>query len=396
MKMHKSDFKIFDKEGYVYLDSAASAQKPQVVLDHLITFYEKDYANVHRGSCHLALKATELYENARDIVANFIHANSKEIVFTKGATEAINLVAASYARTLKKGDEVLVSIAEHHANFVPWQQACLMSGATFKTFNVKADGTWDLDDFEKQLSKRTKVVAISQLSNVLGILNPVQKVVALSHKAGAKVMLDIAQSIAHTAIDVKDLDCDYAAFSGHKIYGPNGIGVLYGKHEVLRDLLPYQFGGDMVDKVSIQETTFAGIPAKFEAGTPPIANAIGLGAALKYISKIGMKKVITEEKKVFKFLITGLKDIPGIQFLGSPDLKQGLVAFNVKGIHPDDLNLILAKENVCVRVGHHCAMPIHARLGVKASLRVSLGLYNDEQDVKNFLKALQKAIGFFK
>ncbi len=393
--MFKKDFKIFNKK-YVYLDSAASAQKPQAVLDRLMSFYQNEYANVHRSSCQLALRATMAYENARQTVADFIHADVKEIVFTKGTTDAINLVAASYAQTLNKGDELLVCIAEHHANFVPWQQACVLSGATFKTFNVKDDGTWGLDDFKKQLTKRTKVVAVAQLSNVLGVVNPVEKVVKAAHAVGAKVMVDLAQSIAHIPTDVQKLDCDYAAFSGHKIYGPNGIGVLYGKRDALEALRPYQFGGDMVDKVTVAKTTFAEVPARFVAGTPPIANAVGLAEALKYLSQIGWKKLQGEEDKVFAALIKGLKQIDGIEFLGNPDLKSGLVAFNIKGIHPDDLNLILAKENVCVRVGHHCAMPIHTRFGVTASLRASLGLYNDSKDVAAFLKALQKAIGFFK
>ena len=395
MKMLKKDFKIFEKD-YIYLDSAASTQKPQMVLDGIISFYQNDYANVHRGSCELALTATKLYEEARQTVANFIHADSKEVVFTKGATESINLVASSYSRTLKKGDEVLVCIAEHHANFVPWQQACELSGATFKTFNVLDDGRWDLDDFEKQLTKNTKVVAVAHISNVLGIINPIEKVTKLAHKVGAKVMVDAAQSVAHISINVKKLDCDYLAFSGHKIYGPNGIGVLYGKSEALEELKPYQFGGDMVDKVTVKKTTFAEIPARFEAGTPPIANAIGLSFALKYLCNIELQQIENKEKNVFKKLVRELKKIKGIQFLGDPDLKSNLIAFNVVGIHPDDLNLILAKENVCVRVGHHCAMPVHARFGVKASLRVSLGLYNDEEDVDAFIVALQKAIGFFK
>ena len=393
--MLKKDFKIFEKH-YLYFDSAASAQKPQIVLDRLMSFYQNEYANVHRGSCKLAIDATAAYENARKVVADFIHADSKEVVFTKGTTEAINLVAASYAKTLKKGDEVLVCIAEHHANFVPWQQACLESGATFRTFNVLDDGTWDLKDFEKQLTKHTKVVAVAELSNVLGIINPAQKVISLAHKVGAKVMLDLAQSIAHIPVNIKELDCDYAAFSGHKIYGPNGIGVLYGKYEELEKLKPYQFGGDMVNTVQIEKTTFADVPTRFEAGTPPIANAIGLAEALKYILEIGWHKIQTEEQAIFTQLIAELKAIKNIEFIGNPDLKSGLVAFNVKGIHPDDLNLILAKENVCVRVGHHCAMPIHKRFGVNASLRVSLGLYNDKKDVEQFLAALQKAIGFFK
>ena len=393
--MLKTDFKIFEKD-YIYLDSAASAQKPQQVLNKIVKFYQDSYANVHRGSCELAVEATTAYENARQAVADFIHADSKEIVFTKGATEAINLVAASYAKTLQKGDEVLVCIAEHHANFVPWQQACVLSGATFKTFNVNDDGTWDLNDFEKQLNKHTKVVAIAQLSNVLGVINPVEKIVKLAHNMNAKVMIDVAQSISHMPIDVQVLDCDYLAFSGHKIYGPNGIGVLYGKREALEELMPYQFGGDMVDKVTVEKTTFADIPARFEAGTPPIANAIGLAEALNYLSAIGWDKIVDEERKVFSVLIDDLKQIEKIEFLGNPDLKVGLVSFNIKGIHQNDLNLILAKENVCIRVGHHCAMPVHERFGVSASLRVSLALYNDKKDIEKFLKALQKAIGFFK
>ena len=335
-------------------------------------------------------------EEARQTVADFIGSDRKEVIFTKGATEDINLVANGYAQTLKTEDEVLVCISEHHANFVPWQQACLKSGATFKVFNVLPDGTWNIEDFKAKLTDKIKLVAIAGMSNVLGVLNPVGKIIKLAHQKGAKVLVDSAQSICHVTIDVKELDCDYLAFSGHKIYGPTGIGVLYGKKEVLENLPPYQFGGDMIDKVTVRETTFAELPARYEAGTPPIAQAIGLSSALEYVKQIGWNKIQKQEKETFAYLVQQLKEIKDIQFVGDPDLKSGLVSFNLKGIHPNVLSMILAKQNVCVRVGHHCAMPLHEFFGIVASIRVSLGLYNDKGDIDAFITALNKAIGFFK
>ena len=393
--MFKKDFPIL-AQNITYLDSAATTQKPKMLLNQTDIFYKKDYANVHRGTCALANQATSMYEQARAKVADFIGAESKNIVFTKGATEAINLVAAGYAQTLKTGDEVLVSIAEHHANFVPWQQACLKSGATFKVFNILPDGRLDLDDFKAKLTDKTKVVAVAHISNVLGVVNPVKEIVKLAHEKGAKVLLDAAQSISHLAIDVKDLDVDYLAFSGHKVYGPTGIGVLYGKSECLNELPPYQFGGDMIDEVKVEGTTFALAPAKFEAGTPPITQAIGLGVSLEYVKKIGFDKIQKHEQNLIKSLIKGLKEIPNIQFLGDPKYKTALVSFNIAGIHPNDLGFVLAKENVCVRIGHHCAIPLHTYFKMAASLRVSFGLYNTKSDVQTFLKAFHKAIGFFK
>ena len=390
--MFKKDFPIL-AQNITYLDSAATTQKPKVLLNQTNSFYKKDYANVHRGTCSLANQATTMYEQARQKVADFIDTESKNIVFTKGATEAINLVAAGYAQMLKPDDEVLVSIAEHHANFVPWQQACLKSGATFKVFNVLPDGRFDMKDFKEKLSPKTRVVAVVHVSNVLGIVNPIKEIVELAHKVGAKVLLDAAQSISHLPISVKDLDVDYLAFSGHKVYGPTGIGVLYGKTEVLNELPPYQFGGDMIDEVKVGETTFALAPTKFEAGTPPITQAIGLGIALDYVKNIGLEKIQKHEKALMKTLIKGLKEIPNIQFLGNPKYKTALVSFNITGIHPNDLGFILAKENICVRIGHHCAMPLHTYFKMAASLRVSFGLYNTQEDVRTFLKAFHKAIG---
>ena len=393
--MFKKDFPIL-AQNITYLDSAATTQKPKVLLNQTNSFYKKEYANVHRGTCALANQATTLYEQARQKVADFIGTTSKNIVFTKGATEAINLVAAGYAQMLKPGDEVLVSIVEHHANFVPWQQACLKSGATFKVFNILPDGRFDMKDFKEKLSPKTRVVAVGHISNVLGVVNPVKEIVELAHKVGAKVLLDAAQSISHLPISVKELDVDYLAFSGHKVYGPTGIGVLYGKTDCLNELPPYQFGGDMIDEVKVEETTFALVPSKFEAGTPPITQAIGLGISLDYVKKIGFEKIQKHEKALMKSLIKGLKEIPNIQFLGDPKYKTALVSFNIEGIHPNDLGFILAKENICVRIGHHCAMPLHTYFKRTASMRVSFGLYNTKQDVQNFLNAFHKAIGFFK
>ena len=393
--MFKKDFPILAQK-ITYLDSAATTQKPRVLLNQTDTFYKKDYANVHRGTCALANQATSMYEQAREKVADFIGTESENIVFTKGATEAINLVAAGYDQILREGDEILVSIAEHHANFVPWQQACLRSGATFKVFNILPDGRLDMDDFKAKLTDKTKLVAVAHISNVLGIVNPIKEIVKLAQEKGAKVLLDAAQSISHLPIDVEDLDVDYLAFSGHKVYGPTGIGVLFGKTKCLNELPPYQFGGDMIDEVKVEGTTFALAPAKFEAGTPPITQAIGLGVSLEYLKKIGFDKIQRHEKGLMKSLIKGLKEIPNIQFLGDPRYKTALVSFNIAGIHPNDLGFILAKENVCVRIGHHCAMPLHQYFKMAASLRVSFGLYNTKEDVHTFLKAFHKAIGFFK
>ena len=392
--MFRKDFPIL-KSNLVYLDSAASAQKPNSVLNAMDVFYRTQYSNVHRGTCRLSSEATEAYENARQTVADFLHAKADDIIFTKGATEAINLVAEGYAKKLKAGDEVLVSIAEHHANFVPWQQACLRTGATLKVFNVLPDGRLDLDDFKSKLNKQTRIVAVSMMSNVLGVINPVHEIIPLAHQVGARVLLDAAQSIAHISTDVQQLDCDFLAFSGHKMYGPTGIGVLYGKTDALESLPPYQFGGEMVERVSIASTTFAPLPARLEAGTPPIAEAVGLSAAIKYILQIGFEQIQSKEHVVFDYLCTELKKVKGMKFVGNPEYKTGLVAFNIQNIHPNDLAILLSKENICSRVGHHCAMPLHSFLGISASLRVSLGLYNNQNDIDVFIRALNKARGFF-
>ena len=392
--MYKNDFPIFSETKTTYLDSAASAQKPNAVLRMMDHFYKTSYSNVHRGNCEIAVHATKLYEDARKMVADFLHTTSKNIIFTKGTTEAINLVATGRSQSLRSGDEVLVSISEHHANFVTWQQACVRTGATFKVFNVLPDGRLDMEDFKSKLTPKTKIVAITQQSNVLGVINPVKEITQLAHAQGAEVLVDGAQSIAHIPVDVVDLDCDFFVFSGHKLYGPTGIGVLYGKTKALDSLPPYQFGGDMVKEVTIEKTTFADVPARLEAGTTPFVEAAGLAAAIEYVSKIGMGKIAKHEQKLTDLLMEELRQIDGIEFLGG-QFNTGLVSFNVKGVHPTDISFILSKERVCVRVGHHCAMPVHSYFGVPSSLRVSFGLYNDAADVHAFVDGFKKALSFF-
>lgn len=391
---YKKDFPIFDNSDLVYLDSAASAQKPRVVLRAMNDFYESSYSNIHRGTCSLAVHATELYENARQKVADFIHTRSKNIIFTKGATDAINMVAAGIGQSLKPGDEILVSIAEHHANFVPWQQICLKTGATFKVFNVLQDGQIDLQDFKSKLSLNTKMVAVAQLSNVLGVVNPVHEMAQMAHNVGAQILVDGAQSIAHMPVNVEELGVDFFVFSSHKLYGPTGIGVLYGKRPALENMPPYQFGGDMVKEVTVQKTTFAELPARLEAGTTPFVEAVGMGVAIDYILSIGIDKIAAYEQMLTDALMSELKNISTVELLGTAK-KSGIISFNIKGIHPNDLAFVLAKQNICVRVGHHCAMPIHECFGKTASVRVSFGIYNTLKDVELFLSALKKALSFF-
>ena len=390
--MFKEDFPLLTQKPTIYLDTAASAQKPHCVLEAMDSFYRTSYANVHRGQCAIAAQATTLYEQARTTVADFLGTQADNIIFTKGATESINMVASGLEHLIKEGDEILVSIAEHHANFVPWQQLALRTGAMFKTFRVLSDGRLDMDDFRMQLNPRTKIVAVSQLSNVLGIVNPVHEIIRLAHANGSLILIDGAQGVAHLPISMTDLDCDFYAFSGHKIYGPTGIGVLYGKREALEQLSPSQFGGDMIKTVSVQKTEFADIPARFEAGTPPFPEAIGLAEAIKYVTKIGMDTIYGHEAALTHYLLEQLKSFKNISILGDYPEKQGLVSFNIGNIHPTDIAFVLAKDNICTRVGHHCAMPIHHFFGREVSLRVSLGIYNDENDIDLLIRSLNKAL----
>ena len=342
-----------------FLDTAASAQKPQVVIDAIVKMYTQTYANVHRGSYYLSEMATEAYEKARCIVKEFINAKSEnEIVFTRSATEGMNLVASSWGlNNLHKGDEVLLSEAEHHGNLVPWQNACAKTGATIRFFKVEDDGSFDIENFYKLLNPKVKMVAVTGMSNVLGTVFPIKEIAHASHLAGALCLVDACQSIVHTQTDVQDIGCDFLAFSGHKLYGPSGIGCLYGKYDLLAEMPPYQFGGDMIENVTYEKTTFTTPPARFEAGTPAIVQAVGLGAALQYLQSIGMKDIETHEHELIKYTNERLKEISDLKIIGTDPNKGGVFSFALGNIHPQDVAFILDKEGIAVRTGHHCAQP---------------------------------------
>ena len=382
----------------IYMDTAASAQKPLSVLDRIQKMYREEYANVHRGSYFLSERATENYEQARQTVSLFINAKNKnDIIFTRNATESINLVAASYGQAnLKAGDEILLSTAEHHANLVTWQQWALKTGATLRYFDVDEKGGFALEKFINALSNKTKIVAVTAMSNVLGSIFPVKMICEEAHKVGAKVLIDACQFAVHKKIDVQDFDCDFLAFSGHKVYGPTGIGVLYGKHDLLCQMPPYQFGGDMIEHVGYDITTFAQPPARFEAGTPAIVQAVGLGAALEYIMQYNFDEIEAYEQSLIKYTTGVMQDVPGLKIIGTAPDKGGVFSFTIQGIHPQDLAFILGKEGVAIRTGHFCAEPIVNHLGYTSLARASLGIYSTKEDVDEFIKALYKAISFFK
>ena len=380
-----------------FLDTGASAQKPQCVIDKMMRVYSEDYANVHRGSYLLSEEITEEYEKARRTVQKFINAKSdKEIVFTRNATESINLVAAAWGRKfLKKGDEILISEAEHHANLIPWQQVRDETGCTLKIFKIADDGSFVWDEFARLLSEKTKLVAVTAMSNVLGTIFPIKKMAQAAHNVGALFLTDACQFAVHHQIDVQDMDCDFLAFSGHKTYGPSGIGVLYGKYDILEKMPPYQCGGDMVDHVSYEKTTFAEPPARFEAGTPAIVQAIGLGEALNFMMNLGLDNITAHEKELTKYAIEKLSEIEDLVQIGTAKDKGGVFSFVLKSVHPQDMAFILDKEGVALRVGHHCAEPLVHRMGYESVARATLGLYNTKEDIDRLVKAIEKAKTFF-
>lgn len=381
----------------VYLDSAASAQKPKSVINKMNRIYRSGYANVHRGTYALSDSITNEYEKARKIVQKFINVRSeKEVVFTRNATESINLVAATWAmRNLRVNDEILISEAEHHANLIPWQIVCQKTGAVLKVFKIADDGGYIHEEFQNKLSERTKLVAVTGMSNVLGTLFPIKQIASEAHKFGAKVLIDACQLAVHARLDVQDSDCDFLAFSGHKTYGPTGIGVLYGKADILADMPPYQTGGDMVDKVTYEFTTYAEPPARFEAGTPAIVEAIGLGEALKYMQKIGFDNIERHEREIADYMLQKTSEIKNFKHIGTVAGKGGVFSFQVGSIHPQDLAYVLGKEGVAIRIGHHCAEPLVNRLGYTSLARASLGLYTSKEDIDAFVAAVKKAQKFF-
>lgn len=380
-----------------FLDSGASAQKPRCVISRMSDIYTREYSNVHRGSYLLSEQITWDYEAARRTVRKFLNAKSeKEIVFTRNATESINLVAAAWGRkNLKKGDEVLISEAEHHANLVPWQMLRDELGFSLKIFKIADDGSFVWEEFAENLTANTKLVAVTAMSNVLGTVFPIKKMAAAAHRHGALLLADACQFAVHHKVDVQDLDCDFLAFSGHKTYGPTGIGVLYGKYDILASMPPYQTGGDMVDRVTYEHTTFEEPPARFEAGTPAIVEAIGLGVALEYMMALGLENIMAHEQELVKYASEKLSGVPGLKLIGTAKDKGGVFSFVMDGIHPQDLAFILNKEGVAIRVGHHCAEPLVHRMGYESVARATLGLYSTKEDIDRLVAALNKARTFF-
>ncbi len=381
--------RVYDKP-LIFLDSAASAQKPQAVIDAMRHCYEHEYANIHRGVYWLSQKSTQAYEDARTKVQRFINAASeREIVFTKGTTEAINLVASSYgASQLQAGDEIILSHLEHHANIVPWQLLRQRTGIEIKVAPIDEQGNFLLEEFEKLLSPRSRLVAVTHGSNAFGTIPPVDEIIRLSHERGVLVLLDGAQAVVHGPVDVQALDVDFYAFSAHKLYGPSGIGVLYGKADLLKAMPPYQGGGDMIKSVTFEKTEFADIPGRFEAGTPHIAGAYGLSAAIDYVSAIGMENIARHDQELLGYATARLKEVNSLRLIGTADDKAGIVSFELDGVHAHDLGTILDREGIAVRVGHHCAQPLMERFNITGTVRASFGLYNNKADVDALVAAL--------
>ena len=381
----------------VYLDNAATTQKPQVVIDALTRYYTQENSNVHRGVHFLSQVATQAYDGGRTRVRRFLNAaHDHEIVFTRGTTDGINLVAQSYGRkNLRAGDDVIITAMEHHSNIVPWQMICDEKRANLKVVPITDAGELRLAEYERMLSDRTRLVATVHVSNALGTVNPVREMIALAHKRGVPVLVDGAQSIPHMAVDVQELDCDFYVFSGHKLFGPTGIGVLYGKAELLEAMPPYQGGGDMISAVTFEKTIYNTLPYKFEAGTPHIAGVIGLAAAIEYVERIGRNQIAAYEADLLAYGTELLSAVPGLRLVGTAKEKAGVLSFVVDGIHAHDIGTILDMEGVAVRAGHHCAMPVMKRFGLPATARASLAFYNTRSDIDALVKAIHKAIEVF-
>ena len=394
----RADFPLIgSRDDIVYLDNAATTQKPRAVLDAVRSYYQTSNANVHRGVHQLSDAATDAFEAARERVARRIHAAAAtEIVWTRGTTEAINLVAQSYGGSvLRPGDAVLVTELEHHSNIVPWQMACARAGATLVAAAVAPDGTLDREDFQQKLAAgNVRIAAFGHVSNALGTVHPVADLVGMAHAAGAVTVVDGAQAMAHYAVDVRDLDCDFYAFSGHKAYGPTGIGVLYGKETLLEAMPPWQGGGEMIEEVRIEETTYAKLPFKFEAGTPNIAGAIGLAAAIDYLETVDAPAVSAHESELLHAATAGLQQVEGVRIVGTSPHKAPLVSFLMDGAHPHDIGTLLDRQGIAVRTGHHCAMPLMQRLGIPGTVRASFALYNSPEDVERLVAGVHKARSF--
>jgi|TARA_B110000438_G_scaffold297008_1_gene342638 cysteine desulfurase/selenocysteine lyase len=392
----KADFPIFNSSDLIYLDNASTTQKPSKVLEEIDSFYKETNANVHRAIYSIGNEATRRFESAREKVAKFINApSSKEIVFTSGATESINLLARSLVSNLEPGDEILLSAMEHHSNIVPWQMMAEKFKVKIKYLPINKIGELDLNNSEQYFTSRTKIVSITHISNVLGTINPIEDLAKMAHKVGALFISDGAQGVPHMQVDVAKLGCDFYAFSGHKMLGPTGIGVLWGKTKLLEELDPFMGGGEMIETVSFEESTWNEIPYKFEAGTPNIAQAVGLGAAVDYLDSIGMKNIQEHEKKLTDYAFDKIKDIEGIRIHGSSKKKSGVISFNIKDIHPQDLAQFLDQDNIAIRVGHHCAQPLLSLLNETSTARISFYIYNSEEDIDKFCDSMIKIKTYF-
>ena len=381
----------------VYLDNAATSQKPQQVIDAITGYYESYNSNVHRGLHALSEQATQAYEGARGIIRSFLNAEEdREIVFVKGTTEGINLVANSYGRAhLQQGDEIVISEMEHHSNIVPWQILCEERGAVLRVVPFNDDGELLLDEYERMLGPRTKLVSMTYISNALGTVNPVKSIIEIAHDRGVPVLIDGAQAVPHCPVDVQDLDCDFFVFSSHKVFGPTGMGILYGKAEILDSMPPYQGGGDMIRSVTFEKTTYNDLPYKFEAGTPNVAGAIGLGSALEYVGRIGMNNIADYERSLLSYATEALSSLEGVRIIGTASQKAGVISFLLDQVHAHDVGTVLDTEGVAIRTGHHCAQPVMKHYGISATARASLAFYNTRADIDALVKGLDKVIEVF-
>lgn len=397
----RADFPILNREvngkTLVYFDNGATTQKPEQVINRIVGYYRNDNSNVHRGVHYLSQIATEEFENARAYIANFVNASStEEIILTKGTTDSINLVASSFESFVNEGDEIMISVLEHHSNFVPWQQLCIRKNAALKVIPVDENGILDLDYFRSEISAKTKIVAIAHASNVMGTIVPVKEITQIAHNFGAAVLIDGAQAIAHLPVDVAEIDCDFYAFSAHKAYGPMGVGVLYGKKSWLEKLPPYQFGGEMINNVTIVKTVFNSLPYKFEAGTPNVAGVLGMETALKYIKTIGFDDIMSHEDSLLKYATSELDKIDGLKIIGRSNDKTGVISFVIDGLHPYDIGTILDQLGVAVRTGNHCAQPLIDDFEIHGTVRISFGIYNTLDEVKIAISALKRAVEMLK
>lgn len=395
--MQREDFKILEQEvnnrPLVYLDNAATTQKPESVINAISEYYRTINSNIHRGVHHLSQLATTRFEEAREAIRRYINAkNSYEIIFTRGATESINLIANSFCRAfLKAGDEVIVSEMEHHANIVPWQMACEIAGANLKVLPFDDSGVLMIEKLEELITPKTKIISITHISNSLGTINPIEEVIRIAHSHNIPVMIDGAQAVSHEKVDVQQLDCDFYCFSGHKMYAPMGIGVLYGKEKWLNTMPPYQGGGEMIQQVTFEKTTYNELPFKFEAGTPAVSDVVGLHTAIQYIEKLGIDKILQHEQKLLQYATEQLSVIEGLRIYGTAPQKAAIISFNLEGIHPYDIGVIIDHLGVAVRTGHHCTQPVMQHFQIPGTVRASFALYNTQEEVDRLVEAVKKA-----